>query len=258
MSAGNTRAGRCWMLKSMYLVRNKWAASCWTPGACLLWSLSLFLALPSELVSHFPSPLKRSSLENSIPGCCVCWLLWTLRTKSVHVPAEIFLLTADSVDSPWVLKVRLVFFLLRFCWGYKPWWQMFLLEMLWAPLECGCPRCCSTCGLHSSSISLYHTCDKDKELRSCLFLQGESCLDCLEERISYDDGQAERKGSLPIPITQVLAQEAVSELKVSVPTLSLGLRTPDVNSSSLRTAMKGQTYLRFFPLCSPPFFFFFL
>lgn len=32
-----------------------------------------------------------------------------------HTYRDIFLLTADSVDSAWVLKVRLVFLLLRYC-----------------------------------------------------------------------------------------------------------------------------------------------
>lgn len=64
-----------------------------------------------------------------------------------------FSLTADSIDSPRALKVKLFFFWFRSCWGFKPSGQTLLLDMLWMPLECGSPLCCGVHGRHSSNIS---------------------------------------------------------------------------------------------------------
>lgn len=118
-----------------------------------------------------------------------------------------FSLTADSIDSPWVLKVKLFFFWFRSCWGFKPWGQILLLEMPWIPLECGSLHCCSACGLHSSRISPSPAYLWQGQRRVCshLFLQGRDWLDCLEEGISHDDGQADREGNATPPLPLQLA-----------------------------------------------------
>lgn len=132
------------------------------------------------------------------------------------------------------------------------------------------PSLRGTCGPCSSisSISLCHTCDKDKEGFAATFPYQVKVVWTAWRRglamvVGKQKGRAVSPPSVfsllcPFPVKQGLAQEAVLELKGSMPTISLGLGTPDVNSSSLRIAMKGQTRWSFFslyPRPPRPFFF---
>lgn len=155
-------------------MRNTWAASWLTAGACSLWSLFLFLALPLELVSHFLSSLKRSSLENASQGAVFIDFQGLSEQNCSMYLQRCFSLTADSIYSPWVLKVKLFFFWFRSCWGFKPSGQILLLEMLWMPLDHGSPCCRGAHGLHSSRIPpLAYLWQGQRGIYSHLFLQGD-------------------------------------------------------------------------------------